>query len=125
MDGAKSGEAEKDKIWALQRLAKDRSSYDLTINMDDSAMNGTAIGGGGIVVTAGHPSNPTIHHSYAIPDGIWCSFQAKIKVIKKALRIIQTEESPQTVRIVSDRQSVLLHIANLQYPLRALTRVTS
>ena len=29
-------------------------------------------------------------------------------------KIIQTEESPKKVRIVSDSQSVLLHIANLQ-----------
>ena len=42
-------------------------------NLSGSATNGTAIGGGGIMVTAGHPSNSTIHHSYAIPAGIWCS----------------------------------------------------
>ena len=32
MDSVKSGEAEKDKIWALQILARDCSSYDLTID---------------------------------------------------------------------------------------------
>ena len=67
------------------------------------------------MVTAGHPSNPTIRHSNAIPAGTGCSsFQAKMKAIKKALQIIQTEESPQKVRIISDCQSVLLRIANLQ-----------
>ena len=78
-------------------------------------MNGTAIGEGGILVTACHTINPTIHHSYAISDGTWySSIQAEIKAIKKALQIIQTEESPQTVRIVIVSQSVLLRIANLQ-----------
>ena len=37
-----------------------------------------------------------------------------MKAIKKASPIVQTEESPQRVRIVSDSQSVLLRIANLQ-----------
>ena len=47
--------------------------------------------------------------------GTWCSsFQAEVKAIKKALQINQTKESPQKVRIVRDRQSVLLRIANLQ-----------
>ena len=48
------------------------------------------------MVTTRHPSNPTIHHSYVIPAGTRC-FQAKMKAIKKALQIIQTEESPQKV----------------------------
>ena len=69
VDGENSGEAEKDKIWALQRLVKDSSSYDLIIYMDGSATNGTAIGGRGILATVGHPSNPAIHHSYGIPAG--------------------------------------------------------
>ena len=115
VDGVKSGEAEKDKILALQRFTKDWSQYDLTIYMDGSATNGTAIGVGGILDTVGHPSNPTIHHSYAILAGTWSSsFQAEMKAIKKALQIIRTEESPQKVRIVSDSQSVLVRIANLQ-----------
>ena len=60
-------------------------------------------------------SNLTIHHSYAIPAGTWCSsFQAEIKAIKKALQHIQTEESPLKVRIVTDSQSVQLRIASLQ-----------
>ena len=67
------------------------------------------------MVTAGHSSNPTIHHSHAIPAGTGCSSsQAEMKVIKKASQIIQTEESPHKDRIASDSQSVLLHIANLQ-----------
>ena len=116
VDGVKSGEAEKDKIWAQQRLAKNWSSHNLTIYTDGSAKNRrTAIGGEGILLTAGHQSNPTIHHSYAIQAGKRCSsFQAEMKAIKKALQIIQKEESPQKVRIVSDSQSVLLRIANLQ-----------
>ena len=117
MDGAKSGEVEKDKIWSLQGLSKDWSSYDLTIYMDSSATNVTAIGGGGNLVTAGHQSNPTIHHSYAIPAGTWClSFQAEMKAIKKALQIIQTEESPQKVRIKStDESDILILLAALHY----------
>ena len=100
---------------AVQRLAKDCFSCDLTIYTDGSAMNCTAIGGGGILVTDGHQSNPTIHHSYATLTGTRCSsFQAEMKAIKKALQIIQTERSPQKVRIMSDSQSVLLRIANLQ-----------
>ena len=88
--------------------------------------NCTAIGGGGILVNVSQPSNPTIHHSYVEPTGTWCSsFQDEIKTIKKALQIIQTEESPEKDRIVSNSQSVLLRDANLQYPVRALMRVTS
>ena len=44
VDVVKSGEAEKDKIWALQRFAKVWSTYDLTIYMDGSTTNRT--GGG-------------------------------------------------------------------------------
>ena len=81
-----SGEVEKDKIWVLQRLTNDWSSYNLTIYMDGKSKNGTKIGGGSILLTAGHPSNPTIHHSYATPAGTWrWSFQAEMKAIKKAL----------------------------------------
>ena len=105
MDGVKSGELEKDNKWVLLSLAKDWSSYDLTIYMDGSATNGAEIGGGDILHTAGHPSNPTIHHSYATPTGTWCSsFQAKMKAIKKALQIIQTEDSSHDVRMIRDRQ---------------------
>ena len=110
-----SGETEKDKIWALRRLAKDWSSYDLITCTYVSAANGTTIGGEGILVTDGHPSNPTVHHSYAIPAGTWCSsFQAEMKAMKKALLIIETDESPKEVRIVSDRQPVLLRLASIQ-----------
>ena len=66
----------------------------------------------------------TIHDSYAIPNGTWrSSFQAEMKAIKKALQIIQTEESPQKFRIVSDSQLFLLvsQASSLQYPLSALT----
>ena len=62
VDGVESGEAAKDKIFALQRLAKEWSANDLTIYTDGTATNGTAIGGGGILVTARHPSNPAIQH---------------------------------------------------------------
>ena len=44
----------------------DWSSYDLATYVDGSATNGPAIGGGGILLTAGHSSNPTIHHLYAV-----------------------------------------------------------
>ena len=64
-----SGEVEKDKILALQKLTEIWSSCDLTIYTDGFVTNSTVIGGGGILLTAGHPSNPTIHHSYAIPAG--------------------------------------------------------
>ena len=37
-----------------------------------------------------------------------------MNAVKKALQIIQTKESPRRVRIVSDSQSVLLRVANLQ-----------
>ena len=55
MNGVKSDELEKDNILALQGLAKDWSSYDLAIYADGSTMNCTAMGGGGILVTAGPP----------------------------------------------------------------------
>ena len=44
VDGVKSVEAEKEKLCALQRLAKDWSSYDHEIHVDGSATNSTAIG---------------------------------------------------------------------------------
>ena len=110
-----SGEAEKDKIWALQRHAKDRSTCDQTIYTDGSATMGTVMAAGGILLTAGLPFNPTNFQSYAIPPGTWCaSLQAEMMAIKKALHIIQTEESPLRVQIVSDSQSVLHRIANLR-----------
>ena len=37
--------------------------------MDGSATNGRAIGGGGVWVTAVHPSNPTIRMSYRPAHG--------------------------------------------------------
>ena len=115
VDGVKSGEAEKNKIWALQRLTKDWSSYNLSIYTDGSVTNSTEIGGGGILITSDHQSNPTIHLSYAILAGPLCSsFQADMKAIKKALQIIQTEKSSQKVQIVRNSQSDLLCIANLQ-----------
>ena len=47
--------------------------------------------------------------------GTWySSYQAEMKAIKKTLLIIQTEESPKKVPIVSDYQSDLHCIANLQ-----------
>ena len=106
----------------MLRLAKGCSSYGPAIYTDSSVTNGTAIGGGGIVLTVDHPSNPTIHYSYVIPAGIWCApIQAENKLIKTALQITQTEESHQKVPIVGDSESVLLHIANLQpaIPLRS------
>ena len=67
------------------------------------------------MVTTGHTSNPTVHHSYAIQARTRYSyFQAEMMVIKKALQIIQTEESPQKVRIINANKTVLLRIANLQ-----------
>ena len=57
---------------------------------------GTEMGGGSILVTTGHPCDPTSHHSYAMLASTWCSsFPAEVKAIKKALQIIQTEESPK------------------------------
>ena len=92
-----SDEVEKDKIWALQRRSKDWISYNLTIYMDGLATNGTAIGGGGILVTTGHRSNHTIYHSYDIPAETWCSsFQAKMKAIKNDCKLSR-QKSPQKV----------------------------
>ena len=71
----------------LHRLAKDWSSYDLAIYTDGSAKNGTAIGGGGVLVTAGPPSKTAIYHYNAMPAGTWCSsFQAEMKATKRHCR---------------------------------------
>ena len=70
MDDTRSGDDEKDKVWALLRLAMDWSSYDLTIYTDGSVKDRTEMGGGGILSTNGHPSDPTNPHSYAMPTGI-------------------------------------------------------
>ena len=89
-------------------------TYDQTIYTNSSSANGTAVGER-LLGYRGHAHNPAIHHAHAIPSGTWrWSFQAKMKAIKKALQIIQTEEYPQKVRTVSDSQSVLLRIVNLQ-----------
>ena len=78
----------------LQELAKDWSSYNLTIYTDGSVKNGTETGGGGILATTGHPRDPIDLHSNAIPASTWCSnIQAEMKVIKK--QIVQAEESPK------------------------------
>ena len=69
MDGRKTDEADIDNTWALQRLAMDWSAYDLAIYADGLVMNGTEIGGGGILVIDGLPNEPSIHHSNAIHAG--------------------------------------------------------
>ena len=54
------------------------------------ATKGTGTSGGGIVVTAGHPSDPQVLRYFAIPTGKWCSsYQAEIKAVFKALQGIQ------------------------------------
>ena len=70
MDGARSGDAVKDKVWVLQqRLAKHWSSYDLAIYTDGPVKDGSETGGGGILVTTDYQSDHSNHHSYAIPVG--------------------------------------------------------
>ena len=109
--GSKSGDAEADKKWALQRLEEDWNTFDLVVYTDRSATSGTETGGGGIVVTTGHPSDPQVLRSFAIPTGKWCSsYQAEMKAVVKALQVIQAEELVQKARIVSDSQSVLLRV---------------
>ena len=56
--GSKSGDAEADKKWALQRLEEGWNTFDLVVYTNGSATSGTGTGGGGIVVTTGHPSDP-------------------------------------------------------------------
>ena len=53
VDCVKTGEAAKDKLWSLHRLAKDCSSYYLTIFTDASATNCTAMGRGCSVLATG------------------------------------------------------------------------
>ena len=109
--GSKSGDAEADKKWAFQRLEESWNTFDLVVYTDGSATSGTGTGGGGIIVTTGHPSNPQVLHYFAIPTGKWCSsYQAEIKAVVKALQVIQVEVHVQKARIVSDSQSVLLRI---------------
>ena len=43
--GARSGDAEKDKLWALERISKYWSSYDFTIYTDRLVKDDTEIGG--------------------------------------------------------------------------------
>ena len=70
---------------------------------DGSTTSGTGTGGGGIVVTTGHPSDPPLFcHSHR---QMVSSYQAEIKAVVKALQVSQAK-----ARIVSDRQSVLLRI---------------
>lgn len=61
----------------------------MTIYTDGSAQDGNAIGGGGIIVTTGPPSDPTVLQPKAVPAGSWCSsFQAEEKALSSALQII-------------------------------------
>ena len=63
--------------------------------MVGSEMNGTVMGVGRILSTAIQWSNPSIHHSYAIPAGTWLSsIQAEMKVIKNELQIVHIEDAP-------------------------------
>ena len=112
---------------ALQRLAKDWSSYDLTIYSDGSATNGTEIGGGGILVTADHPSNPTIHHSYAIPAHCARHFKPKWRQSKRHCRLPRQKSHPRKSEwsATANQSTSVSQTSNQQYPLRALTRVTS
>ena len=109
--GSKSGNAEADKKWALQRLEESWNTFDLVVYTDGSATSGTGTGGGGIFVTTSHPSDPQVLRYFAIPTGKWCSsYQAEIKAVVKALQVIQAEVHVQKARIVNDIQSVLLRI---------------
>ena len=106
-----SGDAEADKKCSLQRLEEGWNTFDLVLFTDGSATSGTGTGGGEIVVTTGHPSDPQVLRYFAIPTGKWCfSCQAEIKTVVKALQEIQAEVHVQKARIVSDSQSVLLRI---------------
>ena len=69
--GSKSGDAEADKKWALQRLEESWNTFDLVLYTDESATSGTGTGGGGIVVKTGHPSDPQVLRYFAIPTGKW------------------------------------------------------
>ena len=53
----------------LQRLAKDWSSYDISIYADGSVKDGTEMGAGGILDTIHRQSDPNNHNSYAMPAG--------------------------------------------------------
>ena len=109
--GSKSGDAEADKKWALQRLEEGWNTFDLVVYTNGSATSGTGTDGGGIVVTTGHPSDPQVLRYFSIPTGKWCSsYQAEIKAVVKALQVIQAEVHVQKARIVSDSQAVLLRI---------------
>ena len=109
--GSKSGNAEADKKWALQRLEEGWNTFDLVVYTDGSATSGTETGGGGIVVTTGHSSDPQVPRYFALPTGKWCSsYQAEIKAVVKALQVIQAKVHFQKARIVSDSQAVLLRI---------------
>ncbi|CAI9724992.1 RNA-directed DNA polymerase from mobile element jockey [Octopus vulgaris] len=95
----------------MRQLERGWNAFDLTIYTDGSAFDGNATGGGGVIVTTGHPSDPQIHRSFAIPTGKWCSsFQSELKATKKALQEVLTEEGVSRVRIVSDSLSTLQKI---------------
>ena len=108
---SKSGDAEANKKWGLQRLEEGWNTFDLVVYTDESATSGTGTGGWGIVVTTGHPSDPQVFRYFAISTGKRCSSdQAEIKGLVKALQVIQAEVHVQKARIVHDSQSVLLRI---------------
>ena len=66
-------------------------------------------------MTSTNQSYSIFHNFYVMPASTsYTSFHAEMKAINKALLVIQTEESPQKVRIVSDNQAILTRIANLQ-----------
>ena len=80
--GSKTGDAEADKKWALQRLEEGWNTFDLIVYTDGSATSGTGTGGGGYVVTTVHPSDPQVLRYFAILTGKWCSsYQAEIKAV--------------------------------------------
>ena len=109
--GNKSGDVEADKKWALQRLKEGWNTFDLVVYTLESATSGTGTGGGGIVVTTGHPSDSQVFRYFAISSGKWCSSnQAEMKAVVKALQLIQVEVHVQKARMVSDSRAVLLRI---------------
>ena len=96
VDCACSGDAEKGKVWALHKLAKDWSSYDLAIYTDGLVKDGTEIGGGGTLVTTGHPCDPTDNHFYSMPVGTWRpSFQSKKKANKRRCTLSRQKSLPR------------------------------
>jgi len=104
---------EANRLMAMEAL-NDNTCYDYTIYTDGSAVEGTKLGGAGIVITTGDNNNPTVVKELSLPAGKWSSsYQAEMTALTKALQETNEHYKEKKIRIVTDSKSTIDTIKGL------------